>query len=138
MTDADHKVFTREILLGFWKVHILHHATHKPVVGQWLLAELRHHGYDVSPGTLYPLLKRMQQNGWLRCRVDAAGGPRARRYYRITPRGRSVLQHARDMVSEMHDEVVAAERAFSGSRSPTRRGAKAPAGIARSSRRRLE
>jgi PadR family transcriptional regulator, regulatory protein PadR len=121
MTDADRKVFTREILLGFWKVHILHHATREPVVGQWILAELRRHGYDVSPGTLYPLLKRMEQNAWLKCRVDLAGGPRARRYYRITPRGRSVLRHARDMVSEMHEEVVAAEGPSSASRRHPRR-----------------
>ncbi|MPY87028.1 MAG: hypothetical protein GEU99_03820 [Luteitalea sp.] len=66
MIAVDHKAVTREILLGFWKVHILHHAAERPVVGQWMLGELRRHGYDLSPGTLYPLLKRMQRNGWLR------------------------------------------------------------------------
>ncbi len=50
------KALQREILLGFWKVHILHHATEGPVVGQWMLTELRRHGYEVSPGTLYPIL----------------------------------------------------------------------------------
>ena len=105
MTPADRKVYTREILLGFWKVHILHHATEHPVVGQWLLAELRQHGYDVSPGTIYPLLKRMEQNGWLRCRVDSAGGRTARRYYSTTARGRAVLQRARAMAAELHAEI---------------------------------
>jgi len=61
----DEKLVSREILLAFWKVHILHHAAEDGVVGTWMLGELRHHGYDVSPGTLYPLLKRMERFGWL-------------------------------------------------------------------------
>ena len=58
MSGAD-----REILLSFWKVHILHHAREEPIHGQWVLTELRRHGYEISPGTLYPLLHRMQQIG---------------------------------------------------------------------------
>ena len=61
-------IATREILLSFWKVHILHHASEEPVHGQWVLTELRRHGYDISPGTLYPLLHRMERHGWLKCR----------------------------------------------------------------------
>jgi hypothetical protein len=57
---------TREILLSFWKVHILHHAEEGPIYGQWIAEELRRHGYEISPGTLYPLLKRMETNGWLK------------------------------------------------------------------------
>src|SRR5215207_4500609 len=56
MTPLDSKLLTREILLGFWKVHILHNAAEHPIIGQWVLTELRRHGYDISPGTLYPLL----------------------------------------------------------------------------------
>ena len=41
MTGADAKLLTREILLGFWKVHILHHAAEHPIIGQWVLSELR-------------------------------------------------------------------------------------------------
>lgn len=52
------KYLNREILLSFWKAHVLHHAAEGPVVGQWMLNELRRHGYEVSPGTLYPPLRR--------------------------------------------------------------------------------
>jgi PadR family transcriptional regulator, regulatory protein PadR len=106
MTAPDLKVITREILLGLWKVHILHHAAEEPVVGQWMLAELRRHGYDISPGTLYPLLKRMERNGWLRAEVEEFGGPRARRYYHLTRDGRRVLDFVLRMVAELHDEVA--------------------------------
>jgi PadR family transcriptional regulator PadR len=113
---VDRKLLTREILLAFWKVHILHHAAEHPVVGQWMLAELRRHGYDVSPGTLYPLLKRMERNGWLRCEVDDGAGPRGRRYYHLTPHGASVLTALRKSVSELRLEVLHGGPVPSGAR----------------------
>jgi len=106
MAPPDRKLLTREILLGFWKVHILHHAAEHPVVGQWVLTELRRHGYDISPGTLYPLLKRMERNGWLRCEAEADAGLRGRRYYHLTRDGEAVLEILRDNVIELHHEVI--------------------------------
>ena len=46
----------REILLGFVRVHILHHAAEEPFFGSWMMGELASHGYNVGPGTLYPIL----------------------------------------------------------------------------------
>ena len=123
----DPKLLTREILLGFWKVHILHHAAEHPLVGQWTLRELRRHGYDISPGTLYPLLKRMERNGWLRCEPEAGGGAKGRRYYHLTPAGVAVLDVLRENVVELHREVV--EEADGHGPAPSTRlapGAKAP------------
>jgi DNA-binding PadR family transcriptional regulator len=111
MTADDAKLLAREVLLGFWKVHILHHAAEEPVVGQWILRELRRHGYDISPGTLYPLLKRMERNGWLRCKAEPGAGPRGRRYYHLTRRGASVLEQLRGAVEELHHEVIEEARA---------------------------
>lgn len=106
MTNLDSKLITREILLGFWKVHILHHAAEHPIIGQWVLSELRRHGYDISPGTLYPLLKRLERNGWLRSEVAVGVGPRRRRYYHLTTRGAAVLNVVRETIVELHHEVV--------------------------------
>jgi PadR family transcriptional regulator PadR len=106
MTTLDSKLLTREILLGFWKVHILHHAAEHPIIGQWVLTELRRHGYDISPGTLYPLLKRLERNGWLRSEAAVGDGKRRRRYYHITRRGAAVLDVLRETVIELHKEVV--------------------------------
>jgi len=30
----------REILLSFWKVHILHHAGEEPIHGQWIIGSV--------------------------------------------------------------------------------------------------
>ena len=96
----------REILLGFWKAHILHHAGEpRGVHGQWVLEELRGHGYRLSPGTLYPLLDRMERLGWLRGR-RAGRGARSRKDYRLTTAGRAVLAVVRGKLRELHRELV--------------------------------
>jgi PadR family transcriptional regulator PadR len=102
---VDPKLVNREILLSFWKVHVLHHAAEGEVIGNWMLEELRHHGYDVSPGTLYPMLKRMETNGWLSSTVNPALGPKAPRSYKIMPAGREVLKIVRKQLRELGVEV---------------------------------
>ncbi|MBI4266729.1 MAG: helix-turn-helix transcriptional regulator [Acidobacteria bacterium] len=99
---------SREIHLAFWKVHILHHAGEHPVYGQWLLEELRRHGFQVSPGTLYPLLARMARQRWLRAvrRASANASPKARREYALTPLGKTALVRLRRQVDDLHREVV--------------------------------
>jgi PadR family transcriptional regulator, regulatory protein PadR len=101
-TDA----VTREILLSFWKVHILHHAAESPIYGQWIADELRRHGYRISPGTLYPLLKRMEENGWLKCIRARSASAHARKEYRLTTEGEKILALLRAHVQELHEEVV--------------------------------
>jgi DNA-binding PadR family transcriptional regulator len=100
------KQAAREILLGFWKAHILHHAAEPGGVhGLWVLGELRRHGYELSPGTLYPLLERMERLGWLRSR-RAGRSSRARKDYHLTPAGRRVLAVVRERTRELHRELV--------------------------------
>jgi DNA-binding PadR family transcriptional regulator len=95
----------REIRLGIWKIHILHHAASRSVWGRWLLEELAEHGHELSPGTLYPALARMERNGWL-ARTGNAPHARARQSFRITPEGRRLLAGLRREVTELYREVV--------------------------------
>jgi DNA-binding PadR family transcriptional regulator len=97
---------TREILLSFWKVHILHHAAERSIYGQWIAEELRRHGYSISPGTLYPLLKRMEANGWLKTRESGNSSSHSRKEYRLTKDGAKVLTFLRAQVKELYREVV--------------------------------
>jgi PadR family transcriptional regulator PadR len=100
------KELEREILLSFWKAHILHHAGEKSLHGQWVIYELRRHGYEISAGTLYPLLHRMERVGWLKGKADPEGGKRARKDYRLTPEGRKALEIVREHIKELYGEVV--------------------------------
>jgi DNA-binding PadR family transcriptional regulator len=95
----------REIRLGIWKIHILHHAAARDVWGRWLLEELAAHGHELSPGTLYPALLRMERNGWLERRGGALHA-RARQVFRIEPVGRRLLAGLRREVAELYQEVV--------------------------------
>jgi PadR family transcriptional regulator PadR len=97
---------TREVLLSFWKVHILHHAEERLIYGQWIAEELSHHGYRISPGTLYPLLKRMEANGWLKEAATSGASRHARKEYQLTNEGARVLAFLRKQVEELHHEVV--------------------------------
>jgi len=96
----------REILFAFWKIHILHHAAGGPVYGQWVITELRRHGYEISPGTPYPLLQRMERHGWLSCVKEARGGPRARKDYHLTREGQRALEIIRERIEELYREVI--------------------------------
>jgi DNA-binding PadR family transcriptional regulator len=107
----------REIRLGIWKIHILHHAEGREVWGTWLLEELAEHGHTLSPGTLYPALLRMEKSGWLR-RVGDAPHARARQAFRITPQGKRLLRELRREITELHREVVLGDDTHGAHRSP--------------------
>jgi PadR family transcriptional regulator, regulatory protein PadR len=98
----------REFLLTFWKIHILHHAEEQGIYGQWMLEELRRHGYHLSPGTLYPVLARMAQRGWLLATEPASA--HQPRVYRITRAGAVVLTRLRELLTELQREVTPSRR----------------------------
>jgi PadR family transcriptional regulator PadR len=56
----------KDLLSGFIRLHVLHHAAEHEVYGQWMIDELVRHGYKLSPRTLYPMLHAMEQRGYLR------------------------------------------------------------------------
>jgi DNA-binding PadR family transcriptional regulator len=95
----------RDFFLGFIKIHILHHAAHAPVYGVAIIAELRRHGYDLSPGTLYPLLHSLESAGYL-VREDHIVGGKVRKYYTLTDAGHRALEEARPKIRELVDEVL--------------------------------
>jgi DNA-binding PadR family transcriptional regulator len=68
-----------------------------------MIEELRHHGYHVSPGTMYPILNRMAQHGWIRAAEPDRS--KAARVYRITARGAEVLRRIRESLGELSGEV---------------------------------
>lgn len=55
----------RDFFLGFVRIHILHHAAGEPIYGLAMIEELGRHGYEVSRGTIHPILHGMERGGWL-------------------------------------------------------------------------
>jgi DNA-binding PadR family transcriptional regulator len=95
----------REFLRGAVDLHILHHAAEEEVHGAWMSKELAGHGYEISPGTLYPALHRLEAEGLLTSRKVVEKG-HARRAYKITPEGRKALKRMRKALRELADEVL--------------------------------
>lgn len=89
---------------GLIRLHVLHHAARGPVFGLWLIEELRHHGYRVGPGKLYPLLHSLERRGLLRSEVTGRGRT-ARRLYVATRVGRATLARAKEKVRELFGEI---------------------------------
>lgn len=98
----------RELLRGAMQMHILHHAAEDGVHGAWMAEELSRHGYEVSPGTLYPTLHRLEEQGLLVSRRQVVDG-KTLRIYIATPKGKQALAEARRTLSELVDEVLGGE-----------------------------
>jgi DNA-binding PadR family transcriptional regulator len=94
---------------GAVPIHVLHHAAEGEVHGAWMAEELARHGYKISPGTLYPLLHRMESSGLLTSRTESAGG-RMNRLYRATREGMSELERVQRLVGELAGEVVEGQK----------------------------
>jgi PadR family transcriptional regulator, regulatory protein PadR len=76
----------KDLFSGMVRLHVLHHADEGPVFGLAIIEELRHHGYQISAGTMYPILHGLERKGYLVSRSESREG-RQRRIYRITPLG---------------------------------------------------
>ncbi|WP_035269968.1 PadR family transcriptional regulator [Desulfitibacter alkalitolerans] len=95
----------RKLFLGFIQTHILLHAEKEPIYGQWLIEELRSHGYEISPGTLYPILHNLKDQGLLEVGMETVEG-KQRKYYSITHKGSMVLKNAKTKVLELARELM--------------------------------
>lgn len=95
----------RDFFLGFIKIHILHHASKEPIYGAFMIEELAHHGYEISPGTIYPTLHSMEKSGYLHKEERLVHG-KIRKYYVITEQGRVALKEAREKMKELVREVL--------------------------------
>lgn len=100
MTDT-----VRDILLAFVRVHILHHAVSERVYGAGMAQELARHGYQLSPGTLYPLLHRLEQDGLLTSESEVVAG-KVRKYYIATSKGHQALAALRPQLAELVGEAL--------------------------------
>lgn len=95
----------QELLSGFIRLHVLHHAAQGDLYGNWMIEELARHGYKISPGTLYPMLHALERKGYLTSRTERAGRSQ-RRIYRATPYGIEALRMAQEKIRELVREVA--------------------------------
>jgi len=99
-------MYERKILLGFIRVHILHHASEpEGVYGVEMIKELNHHGYSISPGTLYPIFHELRRNKMIKSTTITVDG-KQRKIYSITTKGKLTLERLKAFITELSKEVV--------------------------------
>lgn len=69
-----------------------------------MIRELGQHGYQLSPGTLYPILHGLERDGFLVSRKEVVGG-KVRKVYTLTEAGQTALKDAIEKVRELMDEI---------------------------------
>src|SRR5436190_20074029 len=92
-------ILDRELKKGSAELLILSLVEDRPRHGYEIgqLIELRSRGFlHFNVGSLYPLLYRLENRGWIRGRWIEKAGQRRRRYYRLTPAGEKVLAAQRN------------------------------------------
>ncbi len=97
-----------QMLKGILEGCILALMEHREVYGYELGALLEDSGLTfVSEGSIYPLLLRMQREelieGTLRSEPGAGGPPR--KYYRLTAKGRDILQQFKEHWGTLKESV---------------------------------
>lgn len=103
MTDIDARMLDRELKKGSAELLILSLVEARP-----------RHGYEISKlillrsggrlkfhiASLYPLLYRLEERGWIQGKWVEKPGLRRRRFYRLTAEGKKVLATQRNTWQE--------------------------------------
>lgn len=90
--DREFASFETEMNRGFLQVLVLV-ALEKRMYGYGMINRLEGMGYRVEENTLYPLLRRLEKNGWIGSEWDVSED-RPRKFYSITEAGRVVREQA--------------------------------------------
>lgn len=97
-----------QLLHGVLDMCLLSIIDEEASYGYEMVSKLRERGLDLaSEGSIYPLLSRLQKQGVIQgYLVQSSEGP-ARKYYRMSDRGRNLLQQWRADWSEFRNSVDA-------------------------------
>jgi len=87
MTEQDLGSLETEMNRGFLQILVLA-LLEKDMYGYSMVKHIEGLGYRVEENTLYPLLRRLEKNGWVTSRWKL-GEDRPRKFYAITPEGRT-------------------------------------------------
>jgi len=99
-----------EMNRGFLQIMVLL-ALETPMYGYMMLRFIEEIGYSVEENTLYPMLRRLEKNGWLSSRWDVKHD-RPKKYYEITEEGKivrnkllSIWQKQNGVIAKLLQEV---------------------------------
>jgi len=86
--DPDIGSLETEMNRGFLHILVLT-LLEKDMYGYSMVKHMETLGYKVEENTLYPLLRRLEKNGWIASKWDLTED-RPRKFYGLTPEGRTL------------------------------------------------
>ena len=93
--DAEIGNFETEMNRGFLQILVLA-LLEKDMYGYAMVRTVRDLGYELEENTLYPLLRRLEKNGWIKSQWDVSQD-RPRKFYGITAGGRGLRAQLLDV-----------------------------------------
>ncbi|MFW9986279.1 MAG: PadR family transcriptional regulator [Candidatus Odinarchaeota archaeon] len=102
--------WTREINRGFLEFWVLNLLRREALYGariSSLIEDMSEGRIQLEPGTIYPLLNRLAENGWIKgdVKVRSQGRGPMRRYYRLTDAGDELLTAMIDHYFDTYDAL---------------------------------
>jgi DNA-binding PadR family transcriptional regulator len=90
-----------EMNRGFLQILVLM-ALEQKMYGYKMIKFFEEQGYPVEENTLYPILRRLEKNGWVKSEWNI-GKDRPRKFYRISIPGRLLRERALSIWSNQND-----------------------------------
>ena len=103
MSIQDSKI-EAEMNRGFLQIMVLL-ALETPMYGYMMLRFIEEIGYSIEENTLYPILRRLDKNGWLSSQWDVEHD-RPKKYYIITEEGK-MIRNKLMSIRQKQDGVLA-------------------------------
>jgi PadR family transcriptional regulator PadR len=102
--------WTREINRGFLEFWVLNLLRREALYGariSSLIEDMSEGRIQMEPGTIYPLLNRLAEKGWIKgdVKVRSQGRGPMRRYYRLTDAGDALLTAMIDHYFDTYDAL---------------------------------
>ncbi len=113
--DKKTEAMFRDFLLAFVRLRILFHALREPIYGLDFLREMNRQGYHISPGTLYPIFRKLVEEGYLEVYQQVVAG-KVRKYYRTTWKGEQTLRETYAKARKLWEEIRELESHFRSER----------------------
>jgi PadR family transcriptional regulator PadR len=109
MNAMPEKMIARELKRGTLEMILLKLLTRRPMYGYELISTLEQEGgqiFQLKEGTLYPVLYRLENSGYIQAQWETLDRGVPRKYYRLTDPG---IQEMEALIAEWQEFQAAVE-----------------------------
>jgi PadR family transcriptional regulator len=106
MSTAFYENWTTQLRKGLLELAILNSLSGSSLYGYDIARRLREiDGLVMTEGTIYPILSRLRNEEYVETYIEESPDGPARKYYRLTPRGRDELRRMNQHWQRLHDAI---------------------------------